>query len=182
MIPLWAFSQTVALLGVGAFGIQFMVQGAWGVIPAHLNELSPDDARGTFPGFTYQLGNAISAGAAQMEAAYALRFPPPGGGANYAEAMAVITLIALGSVFLLRRRSGTRSDPSAVTRTFSLRRSETSSDPRLASQWTARRTDRNEPTASPRLLPRPPRLSQASRHTSRLLHGDASGLRFGMAL
>jgi SHS family lactate transporter-like MFS transporter len=77
-----------------------MVQGAWGVIPAHLNELSPADARGTFPGFTYQLGNAISAGAAQMEAAYALRFPLPGGGANYAKAMAIITLIALGSVFI----------------------------------------------------------------------------------
>jgi SHS family lactate transporter-like MFS transporter len=100
MVPLWAFGQTVALLGVGAFAIQFMVQGAWGVIPAHLNELSPADARGTFPGFTYQLGNAISAGAAQMEAAYALRFPLPGGGANYAKAMAIITLIALGSVFI----------------------------------------------------------------------------------
>ncbi len=100
-IPLWAFGQTVALLGVGAFAIQFMVQGAWGVIPAHLNELSPTDARGTFPGFTYQLGNAISAGAAQMEAAFALKFPLPGGGANYAKAMAIITVIALASVFVL---------------------------------------------------------------------------------
>jgi SHS family lactate transporter-like MFS transporter len=101
MIPLWAFSQTIVLLGVGAFCIQFMVQGAWGVIPAHLNELSPDDARGTFPGLTYQLGNAISAGAAQMEAAFALKLPLPGGGANYGKAMAIITLIALACVFVL---------------------------------------------------------------------------------
>jgi SHS family lactate transporter-like MFS transporter len=101
MIPLWTFSQTVALLGVGAFWIQFMVQGAWGVIPAHLNELSPDDARGTFPGLTFQLGNAISAGAAQIEAAFALKFPLPGGGANFGKAMAIITLIALACVFVL---------------------------------------------------------------------------------
>ncbi|MBV8371807.1 MAG: MFS transporter, partial [Candidatus Eremiobacteraeota bacterium] len=100
IVPLWAFSQAVALLGVGAFAIQFMVQGAWGVIPAHLNELSPVNARGTFPGFTYQLGNAVSAGAAQMEAAFALKLPLPGGGANYGKAMAIITLIALGSVFI----------------------------------------------------------------------------------
>ena len=45
------------VLAVGAFLMQFMVQGAWGVIPVHLNELSPDEARGTFPGFAYQLGN-----------------------------------------------------------------------------------------------------------------------------
>jgi SHS family lactate transporter-like MFS transporter len=101
MIPLWAFSQTVALLGVGAFCLQFMVQGAWGVIPAHLNELSPDDARGTFPGFTYQIGNLISAGAAQMEAVFALKFPLPGGGVNYGKAMAIIALVMFASVFVL---------------------------------------------------------------------------------
>ncbi|MGA8534173.1 MAG: MFS transporter [Candidatus Tumulicola sp.] len=100
VIPLWAFGQTAALLGVGAFGIQFFVQGAWGVIPAHLNELAPDETRGTFPGLTYQLGNAISAGAAQIEAAFALKFPLPGGGANYGKAMAIITLIALTGVFV----------------------------------------------------------------------------------
>jgi SHS family lactate transporter-like MFS transporter len=100
MIPLWAFSEPVALLGLGAFGIQFMVQGAWGVIPAHLNELSPEDARGTFPGFTYQLGNAISAGAAQIEAAFAFKLPLHNGGADYGKAMAIVTLIALSSVFV----------------------------------------------------------------------------------
>jgi SHS family lactate transporter-like MFS transporter len=57
---LWAFSQTAAMLAVGAFLMQFFVQGAWGVIPAHLNELSPPDARGTFPGTVYQLGNFIA--------------------------------------------------------------------------------------------------------------------------
>jgi len=60
VIPLWVFSNNVVLLSVGAFLIQFFVQGAWGVIPVHLNELSPDSVRGTFPGFTYQLGNLFA--------------------------------------------------------------------------------------------------------------------------
>jgi MFS transporter, SHS family, lactate transporter len=59
-IPLWAYSHTVPMLAVGGFLMQFMVQGAWGVIPAHLNELSPPAVRGTFPGFAYQLGNFLS--------------------------------------------------------------------------------------------------------------------------
>ena len=57
---LWAYSETAAMLAFGAFLMQFFVQGAWGVIPAHLNELSPADARGTFPGTVYQLGNFIA--------------------------------------------------------------------------------------------------------------------------
>ena len=60
IIPLWAYSQTVPMLALGGFLIQFMVQGAWGVIPAHLNELSPPAVRGTFPGFAYQLGNLLA--------------------------------------------------------------------------------------------------------------------------
>jgi SHS family lactate transporter-like MFS transporter len=60
VIPLWAFSHTVPMLALGGFLMQFMVQGAWGVIPAHLNELSPAAVRGTFPGFAYQLGNLLS--------------------------------------------------------------------------------------------------------------------------
>src|SRR6202790_700946 len=60
VIPLWAYSHTVPMLALGGFLMQFMVQGAWGVIPAHLNELSPPAMRGTFPGFAYQLGNLIS--------------------------------------------------------------------------------------------------------------------------
>jgi MFS transporter, SHS family, lactate transporter len=59
IIPFWAFSSSIVLLSIGAFLIQFFVQGAWGVIPVHLNELSPHSVRGTFPGFTYQLGNLL---------------------------------------------------------------------------------------------------------------------------
>ena len=60
VIPLWAYSHSVPMLALGGFFMQFMVQGAWGVIPAHLNELSPPAVRGTFPGFAYQLGNLLS--------------------------------------------------------------------------------------------------------------------------
>jgi MFS transporter, SHS family, lactate transporter len=60
VIPLWAYSHGVPMLALGGFLMQFMVQGAWGVIPAHLNELSPPAVRGTFPGFAYQLGNLLS--------------------------------------------------------------------------------------------------------------------------
>jgi SHS family lactate transporter-like MFS transporter len=56
----WAYSETAVMLAASAFFMQFFVQGAWGVIPAHLNELSPPDARGTFPGTVYQLGNFIA--------------------------------------------------------------------------------------------------------------------------
>jgi SHS family lactate transporter-like MFS transporter len=59
-IPLFAFSRTAPMLALGAFFMQFMVQGAWGVIPAHLNELSPPAMRGTLPGFAYQVGNLLS--------------------------------------------------------------------------------------------------------------------------
>jgi SHS family lactate transporter-like MFS transporter len=68
MIPLWAWSHGVVLLAVGAFLMQFMVQGAWGVIPAHLNELSPAAVRGTFPGLAYQLGNLLSSRNAVLQA------------------------------------------------------------------------------------------------------------------
>lgn len=60
VIPLWAYSHTAPMLALGGFLMQFMVQGAWGVIPAHLNELSPPGVRGTLPGFAYQLGNLLS--------------------------------------------------------------------------------------------------------------------------
>jgi MFS transporter, SHS family, lactate transporter len=60
VIPLWAYSHTVPTLALGGFLMQFMVQGAWGVIPAHLNELSPPNVRGTLPGFAYQIGNLLS--------------------------------------------------------------------------------------------------------------------------
>jgi SHS family lactate transporter-like MFS transporter len=60
VIPLWAYSHTIPMLALGGFLMQFMVQGAWGVIPAHLNELSPAPVRGTFPGLAYQLGNLLA--------------------------------------------------------------------------------------------------------------------------
>ena len=60
VLALWAFAASAVWLAIGAFLMQVMVQGAWGVIPVHLNELSPDDSRGTFPGFVYQLGNLIA--------------------------------------------------------------------------------------------------------------------------
>ena len=60
VIPLWAYSDSIPMLAAGGFLMQFMVQGAWGVIPAHLNELSPSAVRGTFPGFAYQLGNLLA--------------------------------------------------------------------------------------------------------------------------
>ena len=101
VVPLWAFAPSVALLGLGGFCMQFMVQGAWGIVPAHLNELSPPDVRGTFPGFTYQMGNLISAGAAQMQALLAARFPLPGGGADYARVLAIVALATFTAVGIL---------------------------------------------------------------------------------
>jgi SHS family lactate transporter-like MFS transporter len=81
VIPLWAYSHTVPMLALGGFLMQFMVQGAWGVIPAHLNELSPPAVRGTLPGFAYQIGNLFSSRnsviqAKLAESRYGGRFPP----------------------------------------------------------------------------------------------------------
>jgi len=61
VVPLFAYAPTLAAITVGAFLMQVFVQGAWGVIPAHLTELSPDEIRGFYPGVTYQLGNVIAA-------------------------------------------------------------------------------------------------------------------------
>jgi SHS family lactate transporter-like MFS transporter len=92
VIPLWAFSTMPVWLAAGAFLIQFAVQGAWGVVPVHLNELSPDEVRGTFPGFAYQLGNLIASVNATMQAKIAAALPvggiAAGGHANYAVALA----------------------------------------------------------------------------------------------
>ena len=60
MIPIWAFSTSPWLIAPAAFLIQFCVQGSWGVVPAHLSELSPGSVRGTFPGLAYQLGNLLA--------------------------------------------------------------------------------------------------------------------------
>jgi len=81
LIPLWAYSHGILMLALGGFLMQFMVQGAWGVIPAHLNELSPPAVRGTLPGFAYQVGNLLSSRnsviqAKVAEARYAGNFSP----------------------------------------------------------------------------------------------------------
>jgi SHS family lactate transporter-like MFS transporter len=60
VIPFWAFGGTPLILGLGAFFMQVAVQGAWGIVPVHLNELSPYEIRATFPGVVYQLGNFIA--------------------------------------------------------------------------------------------------------------------------
>jgi SHS family lactate transporter-like MFS transporter len=65
LVPFWVFLPTTPIaFACAVFALQFCVQGAWGVVPAHLNEISPGDVRGTFPGFTYQVGNLLSAGVA----------------------------------------------------------------------------------------------------------------------
>jgi SHS family lactate transporter-like MFS transporter len=61
LVPIFAYSTSVGMLALGSFLIQVCVQGAWGVIPAHLTELSPDEIRGFYPGVTYQLGNCLAA-------------------------------------------------------------------------------------------------------------------------
>jgi len=71
MIPLWAWSTTPLMFAIGAFLMQFMVQGAWGIVPAHLNELSPPGARAILPGFAYQLGNLIMSRMGPLQAGFA---------------------------------------------------------------------------------------------------------------
>ncbi|MDE3128576.1 MAG: MFS transporter, partial [Gemmatimonadota bacterium] len=88
MIPIWSLAAGPLVLGIGAFLMQVAVQGAWGVIPAHLNELSPHELRGTFPGFAYQLGNFIASGNATYQAMIAERR-----GGDYAFALAVVAAI-----------------------------------------------------------------------------------------
>jgi MFS transporter, SHS family, lactate transporter len=89
VIPLWAYGSGALMLAAGAFLMQFAVQGAWGIVPAHLNELSPAGVRGTFPGFSYQLGNLLASANAVIQAGIA-----EANGGNYAFALAVITAIA----------------------------------------------------------------------------------------
>jgi SHS family lactate transporter-like MFS transporter len=72
MIPLWAWSHSAVMLAVGGFLMQFMVQGAWGTIPAHLNELSPGPVRAILPGLAYQLGNLLSSRNAVFQEAFAI--------------------------------------------------------------------------------------------------------------
>jgi MFS transporter, SHS family, lactate transporter len=93
---LWAFSTTFTSLAVGAFLIQFCVQGAWGVIPVHLNELSPANVRATFPGTVYQLGNLIASSNALIQTSIAARH-----GDNYASALAGVAVVAAVVIVIL---------------------------------------------------------------------------------
>jgi SHS family lactate transporter-like MFS transporter len=85
LLPMWAFSSSVAMLTAGAFLMQIAVQGAWGVIPAYLNEMSPDAIRATFPGLVYQLGNLLASSNAVLQAHIAAA-----NGNNYGLAMAIV--------------------------------------------------------------------------------------------
>ena len=99
MIPAWTFGGSLMILAVGAFVMQAGVQGAWGIIPAHLNELSPDVVRGLMPGFAYQLGILIAAPVNSV--VYALRkplgYPWALAAFEVANIAILMTVIALGS-------------------------------------------------------------------------------------
>ena len=96
ILPLWAFAQTPILLGAGAFLMQVAVQGAWGIIPTHLNELSPDAVRGTFPGLMYQLGNLLAAINAVWQADIAKFY-----GDNYSISLAIVAGVAAVAIIAL---------------------------------------------------------------------------------
>jgi len=101
LIPAWIFAPGTALLIAGGFLMQFMVQGAWGVVPVHLNEISPADFRGTFPGLAYQLGNFAAAFAAQQQAWLAERFRTAEGTPNYALTMALVECVVFLAIIVL---------------------------------------------------------------------------------
>src|SRR2546429_6062231 len=103
-IPMWAFAPATPLLVLGAFAMQFFVQGAWGVIPAHINELAPDGVRGFLPGFAYQCGVAIASQIPHVQALFAAH-------TSYAQTMAlsaalVFIVCAVVAMLGLERRGG----------------------------------------------------------------------------
>jgi len=110
IIPLWAYSHSAPMLAAGGFLMQFMVQGAWGVIPAHLNELSPSAVRGTLPGFAYQLGNLLSSRLSHYQAKIAeVRF-----GGSYPPVLAwtVVIVAILVAIVTLSGRERLGADMS----------------------------------------------------------------------
>jgi MFS transporter, SHS family, lactate transporter len=88
LIPLWLFAPSMPAVLAGGFLIQFMVQGAWGVVPVHVNELSPDQLRGLFPGLAYQVGVFIAALSPVIEARASARL-------GYGGAMGLFTGVVL---------------------------------------------------------------------------------------
>lgn len=105
VLPLWAFSTSAILLALGAFMMQFMVQGAWGVVPAYLNELSPSTIRATFPGLVYQLGNLLASSNATLQTTIAQY-----NNGNYALALGltagIVALIMMSLTLFGRERRG----------------------------------------------------------------------------
>ncbi len=103
VVPFWAFSSRMGGIVSGALLMQFMVQGAWGIVPAHISELSPDQVRGFLPGFAYQCGNLIAASIGWVQALLAKRF-------DYSHVMAgsaaVVLAGAILAVSLGRERRG----------------------------------------------------------------------------
>jgi len=98
VLPLWAFSSTPMMLALGAFVMQVAVQGAWGVVPAHLNELSPGAVRATLPAFVYQAGNFLASYNAPFQAQIA-----EANGGNYAYALALVGgAIAVAIIVVIR--------------------------------------------------------------------------------
>jgi MFS transporter, SHS family, lactate transporter len=94
VIPLWAYAPSLSLLLAGAFLMQFMVQGAWGIIPAHLSELSPDSVRGFLPGFAYQCGVLLAGSVAYIEAVLKNRM-------SFATAMAITAATVFAGAILI---------------------------------------------------------------------------------
>jgi SHS family lactate transporter-like MFS transporter len=96
ILSTWAFAPSLPLLVAGAFAMQFMVQGAWGVIPAHLTELSPDSVRGFLPGFAYQCGVLLAGSVAYIEALFVekLKYPFP-------KAMALVAVTVFAGAILI---------------------------------------------------------------------------------
>jgi MFS transporter, SHS family, lactate transporter len=96
IMPVWAFGSTAIALALGAFVMQVGVQGAWGIVPAHLNEMAPDNLRGLIPGFAYQIGILLAAPTNTIEYALRDRF-----GYSWALASFEIVVIVLLSVALI---------------------------------------------------------------------------------
>jgi MFS transporter, SHS family, lactate transporter len=114
MIPLWAWTHTVLLLAVGGFLMQFMVQGAWGVIPAHLNELSPGPVRAILPGVAYQMGNLLSSRNSVFQADWASRFSHGALAAALSGTVVVVAvLVAALTIFGPEAKGSDLSPPSA---------------------------------------------------------------------
>jgi SHS family lactate transporter-like MFS transporter len=96
MIPLWVSGGSTALLALGGFCMQFMVQGAWGIIPAHITELSPDSVRGFLPGFAYQCGVLLAANSAHFQSQLAKQ-----GGYSATMGMMALAIFCVGILVIM---------------------------------------------------------------------------------